>query len=205
MGENRVLTFLQHVRARPEMYLGAHFRRPIVVVQAAVRGLLDGLRGRESATITVVVHEAASWRATIRDDGPGLPMAVYRGTPLATRIVSEPGTRVTDLAVANALSETFEVTTTSDGSTWRQRFDRGEPVSAFEQIDEVGAGTVVRLRPDATLLGSAELPVGLTEGRIEGVIGDAAGNVERWDGPAVAIVELIDERDGTSNIWRHPA
>ena len=66
------------------------------------------------------------------------------------------------VSVVNALSDWLEVEVRRDGNVYRQRFERGEPVTALEVVDTVGkrnTGTRVRFLPEAGYFDSPRVSV----------------------------------------------
>jgi DNA gyrase subunit B len=61
------------------------------------------------------------------------------------------------IVVVNTLSEWLEVEIRRDGGVWKQRYERGEPVTRLEgHASSEGTGTWVRFRPDAEIFDSIE-------------------------------------------------
>jgi DNA gyrase subunit B len=147
------------------MYIGSTDMRGLhhlvyEVVDNSVDEALAGVCDR----IEVVVHGDLS--VTVSDNGRGIPVGIHPQTGRSAlevvmtilhaggkfggggyKVAS--GLHGVGVSAVNALSEWCEVITRPDGHAYRQRYERGHPVTAVEDLGESdGSGTTTTFRPD---------------------------------------------------------
>ena len=169
----QLLEGLEPVRRRPGMYTDT--TRPNHLVQEVLDNSVDEVLAGYGLNIEVTVFRDGS--IEVIDDGRGLPVDVHSehkmtGVELAmTRLHAggkfdnenynyAGGLHGVGVSVVNALSEWLVVEVKQNGGLHRQRFERGEPVTALEVVDTVGkrnTGTLVRFLPDAAYFDSTKL------------------------------------------------
>jgi DNA gyrase subunit B len=169
----QVLEGLEAVRRRPGMYVGGTDARALhhlvyEVVDNAIDEALVGACDR----IEVILYPDQS--VSVRDNGRGIPVETHHQTGLSTletvmtvlhaggkfgsgayRVSG--GLHGVGVSAVNALSEWMEVvvddpTPHYDGRRYRQRYERGRPVTPVEDIGPAeGRGTQVTFMRDGTI------------------------------------------------------
>jgi len=172
----QVLEGLEAVRKRPGMYIantdadGLH-----QLVTELVDNSIDEAIGGYCTEIQVIIHPDNS--VTVRDDARGIPVDNMHesGRPALEVIMttlhsggkfdgkSEIGYKTAGglhgvgLSVVNALSEWFLMIVKKDGKIYRQRYERGDPVSKMEVVGKTDdSGTHQTFMPDGTVFGDIE-------------------------------------------------
>lgn len=164
----QVLEGLEAVRRRPGMYIGSTDVRGLhhmvyEVVDNSVDEALAGLADR----ITITIHPDHA--VTVTDDGRGIPVDLHKDTnKSALEVVMTTlhaggkfggdgykvasGLHGVGVSAVNALSEWCVVDVKRDGVLWRQRYERGIPITPVEQVGEAeGTGTTTTFMPDTEL------------------------------------------------------
>lgn len=172
----QVLSGLEPVRRRPGMYTDT--TRPNHLVQEVVDNSVDEAIAGHAREIEVGINADGS--IEVLDDGRGMPVDIHpehkiSGVELIlTRLHAggkfdnenynfSGGLHGVGVSVVNALSEYLEVEVKREGSLYRQRYERGEPVTQLEAVDTVGkrnTGTRVRFLPESSYFDSASLAMG---------------------------------------------
>ncbi|MDQ4075176.1 MAG: ATP-binding protein, partial [Chloroflexota bacterium] len=162
-----VLEGLEAIRKRPGMYIGntdamGLHHSVFEVVDNSVDEALQGYGNR----IDVTLHEDST--VTVRDYARGIPVDVHEktGLPALEVIMTKMhaggkfggggykvsgGLHGIGVKAVNAVSEWMEVTVRKDGKIYRQRYERGVPVTPVEVIgktDKEDTGTETRWRFD---------------------------------------------------------
>ncbi|MBN1933322.1 MAG: DNA topoisomerase (ATP-hydrolyzing) subunit B [Anaerolineae bacterium] len=169
----QVLEGLEAVRRRPGMYVGGTDSRALhhlvyEVVDNAIDEVLVGVCDR----IEVILRADES--VSVRDNGRGIPVETHPQTGLSTLQTvmtmlhagakfGGGGYRVSGglhgvgVSAVNALSEWMEVVVDdppphNDGRRYRQRYERGRPVTPVEEIGKAqGKGTTVTFLRDEAI------------------------------------------------------
>ncbi len=169
----QVLEGLEAVRRRPGMYIGSTDVRGLhhlvyEVVDNSVDEALAGFADR----ITITIHPDHS--VTVTDNGRGIPVDIHEETnKSALEVVMTTlhaggkfggdgykvasGLHGVGVSAVNALSEWCVVEVRREGYLWRQRYERGTPVTPVEKIgDTVGSGTTTTFMPDIEIFGKLD-------------------------------------------------
>jgi topoisomerase-4 subunit B len=172
----QVLSGLEPVRRRPGMYTDT--TRPNHLVQEVVDNSVDEAIAGHASEIEVCINVDGS--IEVIDDGRGMPVDIHpehkvSGVELIlTRLHAggkfdnenynfSGGLHGVGVSVVNALSEFLEVEVKRDGKLYRQRYERGEPVTKLQPVDTVGkrnTGTRVCFMPEAKYFDSSALAMG---------------------------------------------
>jgi DNA gyrase subunit B len=167
----QVLEGLEAVRRRPGMYVGGTDVRALHhLVYEVVDNSIDEALADVCDHIRIIIEEDET--VTIIDNGRGIPVGIHpeKGISALTLVLTtlhaggkfdgsgykvSGGLHGVGVSAVNALSEWMEVTVNADdGKVYRQRFERGMPVTRVEVVgegDPEDTGTTVRFRYDPTL------------------------------------------------------
>jgi topoisomerase-4 subunit B len=168
-----VLEGLEPVRRRPGMYIGGTDEKALHHLFAEVidNAMDEAVAGHASF---IDVNLAADGTLTVADNGRGIPVDPHPKYPgksalevIMTMLHSggkfdgkayetSGGLHGVGVSVVNALSESLEVEVAKNRRLYRQRFSRGQPLGAIEELGEVmnRRGTTVRFRPDPQIFGA---------------------------------------------------
>jgi DNA gyrase subunit B len=168
----QILEGLEAVRVRPGMYIGATDQRGLHhLIQEVVDNSIDEVMAGFASAVSVTIHADSS--VTISDDGRGIPIAKHHQRPdLSTLEVVmtilhaggkfggggyqiSSGLHGVGVSVVNALSEWCQVEVKRDGFLYRQRYERGLPVTPLVTVGPVAegeTGTTTSFIPDLTVM-----------------------------------------------------
>jgi DNA gyrase subunit B len=219
----QVLEGLEAVRKRPAMYIGDTGERGLHhLVYEVVDNSVDEALVGFCKNIEVSLGEGSV--ISVSDDGRGIPVEMHEETKKsALEVVMtilhaggkfdnktykvSGGLHGVGVSVVNALSEWMEVDVKRDGKHYRQRYERGKPVTGVREIGTAkGSGTVVRFKPDSQIFPVIEFDFEIIAGRMRelaflnkglriSVKNELTGETEehRYEGGLVSFVEFINK------------
>jgi DNA gyrase subunit B len=166
----QVLEGLEPVRKRPGMYIGSTGHRGLHhLVYEVVDNSVDEALAGYCSSIDVTICADSSVRVV--DDGRGIPvdpMPDQKNRPAVEVVMTKlhaggkfggegykvsGGLHGVGVSVVNALSEWLTVEVCRDGLRYRQRYERGKPVTDLEKVEKCGEqrGTTVHFMPDSQI------------------------------------------------------
>jgi DNA gyrase subunit B len=170
-GQNiQILEGLEAVRVRPGMYIGATDQRGLHhLIYEVVDNSIDEVMAGYADTVKVTIHADGS--VTGEDNGRGIPVDEHHQRPgMSTLQVVmtvlhaggkfggggyqiSSGLHGVGVSVVNALSEWCQVDVKRDGHLWRQRYEKGIPVTELLDLGPAeGRGTTTSFLADLTVM-----------------------------------------------------
>ncbi|MBC7083224.1 MAG: DNA topoisomerase (ATP-hydrolyzing) subunit B [Firmicutes bacterium] len=169
----QVLEGLEAVRKRPSMYIGSTGVRGLhqLAYEVVDNSIDEALAGYCDA-IDVTIRKDGSLR--VADNGRGIPVDIHpkMGRPAVEVVLTvlhaggkfgggayrvSGGLHGVGVSVVNALSEWLEVEVRSGGKVYRQRYQRGKPVTDLEVKGACETtGTTITFMPDRKIFETTE-------------------------------------------------
>jgi len=170
-GQNiQILEGLEAVRVRPGMYIGSTDQRGLHhLIYEVVDNSVDEVMAGYADTVSVIIHTDSA--VTIEDNGRGIPVEEHHQRPgLSTLEVVmtvlhaggkfggggyqiSSGLHGVGVSVVNALSEWCQVDVKRDGNRYRQRYERGTPLTELIVVGpEEGQGTITSFLADLSVM-----------------------------------------------------
>ena len=169
----QVLEGLEAVRRRPGMYIGGTGENALhhMVTEVVDNAIDEAMQGR-CDTIKITIHKDES--ISVEDNGAGIPIDIQKqtGMPAVTVVMTKlhaggkfggggykvsGGLHGVGVSAVNALSSWMETKVKRNGNIYRQRFERGVPVSDVDIIGKVDkkdpnqTGTIQTFMRDDTI------------------------------------------------------
>jgi DNA gyrase subunit B len=166
----QVLEGLEAVRRRPGMYIGSTDSRGLHhLVYELVDNSIDEAMAGFCDHVNIVIHKGET--VTVTDNGRGIPVGYHEKTgkdalEVALTILHaggkfgggsykvSGGLHGVGLSCVNALSEELTVEVRRGGKIYRQKYQRGIPMTKVEVVGECAeddTGTSVTFKPDAEI------------------------------------------------------
>ncbi len=172
----QILEGLEAVRVRPGMYIGATDQRGLHhLIYEVVDNSIDEVMAGTADFVNITIHADSS--VTIEDNGRGIPVEKHHQRPdLSTLEVVmtilhaggkfggggyqiSSGLHGVGVSVVNALSEWCQVDVKREGFQYRQRYERGLPITPLVTVGPIAegdSGTITHFMPDLEVMATRD-------------------------------------------------
>ncbi|MDR2353541.1 MAG: DNA topoisomerase (ATP-hydrolyzing) subunit B [Deltaproteobacteria bacterium] len=169
----QILEGLEAVRKRPSMYIGSVSSQGLHhLVYEVVDNSIDEAMAGFCDRIEVTITQAGTIK--VKDNGRGIPVDLHptEKVPGVQVVMTKlhaggkfdkktykvsGGLHGVGVSAVNALSEWLEVEIKRSGKRYRQRYEKGLPVTELTETGDVKkSGTLVHFKPDATIFETTE-------------------------------------------------
>jgi len=164
-----VLEGLEAVRRRPAMYIGDTSSRGLHhLLYEVIDNSIDEAMVGYCTEISVTLH--ADGRATVKDNGRGIPVDIHEPTgKSALEVVLtmlhaggkfehkvyriSGGLHGVGVSVVNALSSSLTAIVRRDGFAYQQTYQKGKPITPVQKVGKTDErGTEITFLPDASIM-----------------------------------------------------
>lgn len=179
----QAVTGLDHVRARPAMYIGDIGERGVHhLVWEILDNAVDEAMAGYAKNIYVSINEDGS--VTVEDDGRGIPVDIHpeykipavemvftilgAGGKFSKKAYQySGGLHGVGASVVNALSKWLVVEVYRDGKVYKQEYSYGKPVTPLKIVGETTKrGTKVTFKPDDTIFETVNIKYDIIQKRV---------------------------------------
>ncbi|MCD6482048.1 MAG: DNA topoisomerase (ATP-hydrolyzing) subunit B [Thermoplasmata archaeon] len=206
----KVLEGLEAVRKRPAMYIGSTDERGLHhLVEEVVDNSVDEALAGYCTKIDVILNEDGS--ITVIDNGRGIPVEIHEeyGISGLEMVMTKlhaggkfesgaykvaGGLHGVGVSVVNALSRWLVAEVRRGGKIYRQKYERGKPVTSVEVVgDAKDTGTTVTFMPDEEIFGGKTFDYSILRKRLQEIAFLNKG----------LMVRLVDKKSGREDIFHY--